>query len=237
VEWRRSLTLGLALSLHKLLLEGVPEEPNQPKMPGHLRPTYVKVDVGGTGHLEPLAAWRLESALSELLESADEQRLPGDYLEQAARFHYRFVQIHPFCDGNGRMARALTLFLIARHMPRILRLSKPVNEVLWEHREDYIKVLGYCDRIYADLRDDDVSEGKRLQWCEEPFVLFHSRAVLRAFDSHMKRLEASLIESGAVLKPSEEIPLERVDLRFEAIQGSWPWDEGLKKSLLSGKEY
>lgn len=228
--------MGLVLGLHKLLLEGVSEELRQPKMPGKLRPASVEIEVGGSGHIEPLAAWQLEFALSELLESADERRLPGDYLEQAARFHYRFVKIHPFCDGNGRMARALTAFLIARHMPRILRLSKPVNEVLREHREDYIKVLGYCDHIYTDLRHDGAPEDKMLQWCEEPFVRFHSRAVLRAFDSHMKQLEKSLLDSGAGVEPSEEIPAERVDLRFEAVRESWPWGDELKEALLRQEE-
>jgi hypothetical protein len=33
---------------------------------------------------------------------------------KAAWFHHRFVQIHPFADGNGRVARALTLLLLER---------------------------------------------------------------------------------------------------------------------------
>lgn len=34
---------------------------------------------------------------------------------KAAWLHHRFVQIHPFADGNGRVARALTLLVMQRH--------------------------------------------------------------------------------------------------------------------------
>ena len=34
---------------------------------------------------------------------------------KAAWLHHRFAQIHPFADGNGRVARALTLLVLERH--------------------------------------------------------------------------------------------------------------------------
>lgn len=64
-----------------------------------------------------------------LLEFAPPAQVPGEIerlvelyngmdgihpLVSAAWLHHRFVQIHPFQDGNGRVARALTLFALER---------------------------------------------------------------------------------------------------------------------------
>lgn len=52
VEQKRSLGLSLVLGLHKQLLQGIPEEPGHPIMPGRLRPTSVEIKVGGSEHMQ-----------------------------------------------------------------------------------------------------------------------------------------------------------------------------------------
>ena len=58
---------------------------------------------------------------------------------QAAYAHYAFVVIHPFADGNGRVARAIaSTFLIK---------SCGVPLVMWSDQDDeYIDALGAADR-------------------------------------------------------------------------------------------
>jgi Fic family protein len=52
----------------------------------------------------------------------------------AAWVHYSFINIHPFSDGNGRVARALTLFALLRgHYPPIV--------VARDSRSEYIAAL------------------------------------------------------------------------------------------------
>ncbi|MEL7196350.1 MAG: Fic family protein [Cyanobacteria bacterium J06649_11] len=57
---------------------------------------------------------------------------------KAAEFHYRFILIHPFDDGNGRTARILMNFilLMAGYPPAIINTSD---------REEYFRVLRLAD--------------------------------------------------------------------------------------------
>ena len=58
----------------------------------------------------------------------------------AATFHYRFVRIHPFDDGNGRMARLLMNMILIKH-------GYTVAIIPIEEREQYIKTLEQVDRL------------------------------------------------------------------------------------------
>ena len=52
-------------------------------------------------------------------------------VELAAIFHYRYIRIHPFEDGNGRMARLMSNYILARHgYPMIVVRSRKKNEYL-----------------------------------------------------------------------------------------------------------
>ncbi|NCC71179.1 Fic family protein, partial [bacterium] len=55
-------------------------------------------------------------------------------LELAAEFHLKFVTIHPFSDGNGRMARLLMNFILDRS-------GFPMIDILLENRQKYINSL------------------------------------------------------------------------------------------------
>jgi Fic family protein len=78
---------------------------------------------------------------------------------QAAYAHYAFVAIHPFADGNGRVARALaSVFTLRAESIPIL--------VLFETREEYYKALQAADghdyQPFVDFMFERSLEGVQL---------------------------------------------------------------------------
>lgn len=76
-------------------------------------------------------------------------------VELAALFHYRYIRIHPFEDGNGRIARLMVNFILARHdYPMIVVRSRKKSEYLEAlHQTDMEVGPVLADGAHADIRD------------------------------------------------------------------------------------
>lgn len=90
----------------------------------------------------------------------------------AAEFHYRFVRIHPFDDGNGRMARLLMNLILMQHglPPAVIQSDR-------EHKEQYYRVLQAADA--GDI---------------EPFVEYVAREVGRSLDIMVRAAKGESID-------------------------------------------
>lgn len=71
--------------------------------------------------------------MTDLVDWYNEAEHSGKYtpIELAAIFHYRYIRIHPFEDGNGRIARLMVNYILSRHdYPMIVVRSRKKNEYL-----------------------------------------------------------------------------------------------------------
>ncbi|WP_346983999.1 Fic family protein [Chryseobacterium sp. POE27] len=81
--------------------------------------------------------------LLEWYRDAEEEKLHP--LVMSAIFHHKFTAIHPFDDGNGRLARILSNFILLKH-------KYPVIVIKNRDKVQYYAALNIADNgIYEDL--------------------------------------------------------------------------------------
>ena len=101
-------------------------------------PNNVVTSTGEIYHFTPPE--QVKPAMSDLLDWYRAREAAGEHpIITAATVHYRFVRIHPFDDGNGRMARLLMNLILIRH-------GYTVALVQSDHRERYLQELERADR-------------------------------------------------------------------------------------------
>lgn len=131
-----SVDEGLLKSLHFMMMKH-----NLSKNPGRWRPGTVYVRRESTGEIvyEGPPADNVPGLISSMLGQLAQDEAP--VLVKAAMAHLNLVMIHPFGDGNGRMARCLQTLVLARD-----RLLAPVfssiEEFLGRNTDAYYEVLG-----------------------------------------------------------------------------------------------
>jgi Fic family protein len=126
---------GLLKSLHFMMLKH-----RLDKDPGRWRPGAIYVVRESTGERVYEAA--PFSQVPELIAATVEELEASDapVLVRAAMAHLNLVMVHPFRDGNGRMARALQTLVLAREQIMAPVFSS-IEEYLGHNTEAYYDVL------------------------------------------------------------------------------------------------
>lgn len=68
-------------------------------------------------------------------------------VELAALFHYRYIRIHPFEDGNGRIARLMVNYILTRH-------NYPMIVVRSREKSKYLEALHQSDLEVGPVPSD-----------------------------------------------------------------------------------
>ena len=131
-----AFSTDLIKSLHFMMLEY-----DLSKNPGVWRPgaVYVREEPSGKIVFEGPPADAVRGFMDELVASL-QQNNQGHSRIVAAMAHLNFVMIHPFSDGNGRMARCLQSLVLARNGPANPFFSS-IEEYLGANTQDYYHVL------------------------------------------------------------------------------------------------
>ncbi len=94
--------------------------------------------------------------------------------------HFWFVTIHPFDDGNGRIARAIADMMLARSENTSQRFYSMSSQIQQE-RNDYYLVLEHCQKGTLDIT----------RWME-----WYLNCLGRAISASEKILAAVLVKAG-----------------------------------------
>lgn len=178
------LTHGHVRELHRIVTSGLAREGDP--TPGAYRLGFVSITE--SAHVPPAPADVLDH-MTELLGFIDEVPPAHKQLLQVAIAHHAFLWIHPFGNGNGRVARLLSYWMLVRlgfSRPGTPRTVNPTT-VFGADRDGYYDALEAADTL------DDAGLAR---WCG--FVLI-------GIDEDLRRM-ARLTDAGwverSILLPS-----------------------------------
>lgn len=195
---------SLIKSLHFMMLKH-----DLAKNPGRWRPGAIFVRRESDGEIvhEGPASELVPALMAELVaEVAAEHGAP---LVRGAMAHLNLVMIHPFSDGNGRMARCLQSLVLARDQV----LSPEFNSI-----EEY---LGRNTQAYYDVLAETGTGGWHPQNSTRAWIRFCLTAHYRQARTLLRRVEESeqLWDALATLVAAKGAPPRSVGGLFDASIG------------------
>lgn len=177
-ENKQPLTQNFIRTLHKTLLRE--DYTVYRNLPGGMQTSYTihagqyktrpnSVITRYGDHFEYASPEETPALMTDLVDWYNQAEIEGKLspIDLAILFHYRYIRIHPFEDGNGRIARLMVNYILSRHgYPMIVvrsRLKQAYLEAL--HQADLNVGLVPSQGAHAALEDI------------EPFVQYFHKLV------------------------------------------------------------
>ncbi|MEA3378209.1 MAG: Fic family protein [Nanoarchaeota archaeon] len=126
LKFKKDLSLQIVLYWHKKFLQNT-----KPKIAGQIR--KYQVLISGSKFTPPFPA-ELNVLLRDFFRWYNKNKDTMHPLELAASVHLKFVTIHPFADGNGRISRLMMNFILHKH-------KYPMLDIHYENRTSYYNAL------------------------------------------------------------------------------------------------
>jgi Fic family protein len=145
-----AISTDLIKELHHELMNGMDQKDlgkfrNGPVFVGHKTQLEIVVKHNPPYHNEQ----EIENALKELIEwlSKNDELHP---LIKAGILHHQFAYVHPFFDGNGRLARILTTYYL------LLKQYEVVKFFILDDYYDIDRAL-YSDKLHAADKNEETN--------------------------------------------------------------------------------
>jgi len=181
--------------IHKIITKNLtpPPDGEGSNNSGNYRKTNVVIT--GSSYIPPDVS-TVASYMEELFDFIDKSDPPQYDLLKVAIAHHRFAWIHPFDNGNGRVARLFTYAMLIKYGFEVQKNQRIINPtaVFCSNRQRYYHNLSLAD----DGRDENL-----LLWCE--YVL----AGLKEEISKVDNLLDYEFLSKKILLPAIDFALER----------------------------
>ncbi|MBP5229206.1 MAG: Fic family protein [Bacteroidales bacterium] len=172
------------------------------------RPNSVKTK---TGELFTYASPEETPALmADLLQWYNDAEFNGELspIELAALFHYRYIRIHPFEDGNGRIARLIVNYILIKN-------GYPMLIVKSSDKDNYLQALNACDLVVGLIP----SEGAHADITEiNPFLEYLKKCLIQSLNISIKAAKGESIEEPDDFD-KELVLIEKNVRKTEAIEG------------------
>ncbi len=126
LAYKKDLALQAVLVWHKRMFQAT-----KPDQAGKIR--EYQVAISGSKFMPPFPA-EVYPLLREFFKWYDKAKAKTHPVELAALVHLRFVSIHPFGDGNGRMSRLMMNFVLNMH-------GYPMLDIPYKRRSSYYNAL------------------------------------------------------------------------------------------------
>ncbi len=112
-KYTGDINLKFILKIHEILMKNIDYE-----NAGKIR--NIDISISGSDY-DPTPFPVLEDELNTLINWYKEKKLTMFPIELASHFHQKFVEIHPFIDGNGRVSRELLNYILLKNnYPRLV---------------------------------------------------------------------------------------------------------------------
>jgi Fic family protein len=126
MEYKGDLCLQTMIEWNKTLLERT-----KPDLAGEIRKHQVAI---ARSRFMPPLAIEMEFLLREFFKWYNQNKDKLHPVELAALAHLKFVTIHPFGDGNGRISRLMMNFILKKH-------KFPLLDIPYNKRDSYYNAL------------------------------------------------------------------------------------------------